>query len=1369
MKVDRSSSFMQSKTQTASIKKTNATTSATVDKDITIATRSRVKRRFETNLHEVDITEHKEATLFKRYSPKLKRAMLNPVEVASVLCSNSIIDETTRNRITQRHHGSDLVDAIEAYVFSLPNNKDLVQKFERVLNILKQYIPLDSIVESLESDYYGSDLLSSEQMEHSHKKVKMVPHHTESISEGSLLDSLEQDVETSEICPQPQDIKTSTPSAKSFMQETIDQCDADPHIKQLKNALQVYASDLSESGLDTQATLDRIKARIESHIKKKLEDGLSKDTLTKQLNNLTMNALIPMDINDWCYDRLDELYKEHNEKISNLKDSSSHSSDDLEDVPLPPIFSTDVVYHASLCNLVISKANTLEVRQPLDHYLSEFGHSFEKASLSNDMNILIALQENIIYIAFRGNVDLPLRYFCELLHQNKRLVFTGFSDGMLPAVSFLVQLWNLPYFSAKILLQNVACILFGFPGDNLSIILSRLRESLDYLKAFHVFLLDIIDFKPCSLRPYRTRRRELLHLYQMFKESLYLIQKKKDGLKCTKSPSLDSVTFNPSSQCDMQAYYQYVLRGYLDKEQYCIPSRKSLAAGSVESLVPSISKIELCQHKHPGGNELSIVINGDNLWFCSEIEVNFSNFNALIETSVESVAQKQICYNQLLNHECFFEDRSTTSQIRVHSRFSNPLKSDVPIIYNEPDFISFRQSQLAKQTPSQIIQLSFLSALLEQSPSVSSGRPTKRFKQIIRFLQEASTIVPMESAIFAVASCDTPSSSAKIRQAIVNAAHVSSIPVSKMMISGAIEAYDKGALPRFLQLDQLSMHRMYGDFDGVEKPHLRTRVLKHLHSFDQDKNFLQPHVLKPLRRSQKRREKVRSSQSSALSVQDRVLSVFLTPHDCCLSYFERFQKICEALQRGPFPPDLKLICGRNIGELYPISKAVSSPSDSDALTPLSQVLQNARTRLATLSSSHKTATLGIAAVNSSMLQEVNKIIHEYLTPCVTMLGGFMEQQIRVPLVNSPLDTAKALRTAENSGAIGVWALFSLNNDDIKYILSSRKNEAFIIQITKFIEGTLSEDIKRKRHDAEPTSYDAKLQFLLELGLNRTITCSNDYISYSLERELDTLVPDAYRPLLARWLIWSLNIHQLREGLASYTTVGVIGLVNSGKSTLVNKIFNVETVQGTSQGARTTVPFIYNLDSSVEGLSVIDFPGVDDRDESIGDLAKLLVGLAQIVIFVCGYERFHTSSAMDWMKIFKKDFADTPILVCLTHADRLYENSCEKDMIPECPMRKIPGLKMQFQDELKKIIGDTVRTRKCLIKFCSLTQTRHSPLNDDRGRQSMRKVGIFTPEDIGDLAISASNAARSRLNPTSVLVVQPLHDCVLVQSPDDNEA
>jgi len=52
--------------------------------------------------------------------------------------------------------------------------------------------------------------------------------------------------------------------------------------------------------------------------------------------------------------------------------------------------------------------------------------------------------------------------------------------------------------------------------------------------------------------------------------------------------------------------------------------------------------------------------------------------------------------------------------------------------------------------------------------------------------------------------------------------------------------------------------------------------------------------------------------------------------------------------------------------------------------------------------------------------------------------------------------------------------------------------------------------------------------------------------------------------------------------------------------------------------RTTVPFMYSLDEKVEGLDVVDFPGVDDRDESISDLADLLLTLSQIVIFVVDY-------------------------------------------------------------------------------------------------------------------------------------------------------
>ncbi len=46
--------------------------------------------------------------------------------------------------------------------------------------------------------------------------------------------------------------------------------------------------------------------------------------------------------------------------------------------------------------------------------------------------------------------------------------------------------------------------------------------------------------------------------------------------------------------------------------------------------------------------------------------------------------------------------------------------------------------------------------------------------------------------------------------------------------------------------------------------------------------------------------------------------------------------------------------------------------------------------------------------------------------------------------------------------------------------------------------------------------------------------------------------------------------------------------------------------------------MYNLEDKVNGLDVVDFPGVDDRDESISGLADLLLTLAQIIIFVVDY-------------------------------------------------------------------------------------------------------------------------------------------------------
>ena len=64
---------------------------------------------------------------------------------------------------------------------------------------------------------------------------------------------------------------------------------------------------------------------------------------------------------------------------------------------------------------------------------------------------------------------------------------------------------------------------------------------------------------------------------------------------------------------------------------------------------------------------------------------------------------------------------------------------------------------------------------------------------------------------------------------------------------------------------------------------------------------------------------------------------------------------------------------------------------------------------------------------------------------------------------------------------------------------------------------------------------------------------------------------------------------------------------------------IQTVVGTTRRRRTTIPLLYNLDGKVDGLDVIDFPGVDDKEFSIPQLATLLLGLLQVVIFVVHHE------------------------------------------------------------------------------------------------------------------------------------------------------
>ena len=448
----------------------------------------------------------------------------------------------------------------------------------------------------------------------------------------------------------------------------------------------------------------------------------------------------------------------------------------------------------------------------------------------------------------------------------------------------------------------------------------------------------------------------------------------------------------------------------------------------------------------------------------------------------------------------------------------------------------------------------------------------------------------MESLVF---GCKSVTTAQKCAQAVLSAAASSSIPVTKLMDDGFSEAcsqvyrhhdyYYQEVMEHYHQYPERNL--VYHHCDNDEE------VMEHYHQYP-ERNFVnlypdffasQPSAPHCRTFSSIYKDFIITKKKNFSSISTQMdVEVMLNHHEL---HFRNLAKVvCKEARRLEGLKVLNLISGRNVGEIYPIS---TSSSTSGIPTPsLQQILRKARYDLASLAKSHTDPKLGSTEThNCMMLKKVNHIIKNDLDPCVAMLGGFMEQRIRIPLVSNPLDIAKAI---DSSNAVGVWALFALDNKEIANIVESRQNRRLIIQVAEFIKGVLSHTrLRHTRHHKQleftSTSYNAKLQFLLQ-GMSRTVTCSNQYISYSLERELVAicaernittstkvdnivldwdnlfhgtaliLVPVSHRPLLARWLIWALNIYQLREGLASYTTVGVIGLVNSGKSTLVNKIF-----------------------------------------------------------------------------------------------------------------------------------------------------------------------------------------------------------------------
>ena len=395
--------------------------------------------------------------------------------------------------------------------------------------------------------------------------------------------------------------------------------------------------------------------------------------------------------------------------------------------------------------------------------------------------------------------------------------------------------------------------------------------------------------------------------------------------------------------------------------------------------------------------------------------------------------------------------------------------------------MSKRQKQLAKLSPPDVIELSYLCALLEKQSSSSNHPISARMDAIRGFLEKVIDVVPLESLGFSIAFAHNPS----IREKCVKALKTKLL--SSQMMDQALLRATADCECQLPPADQQEVDPSTGSLE------LRC-----------------------------------CSQCSSLN-----------------NYRNKMQKTSNT------------ICDLNVRELFD-KLEIKSPIEA---------LRTGRAQLDMLSKSERTNV-------EEMLAIVNEIRKNELAVCISLLGSFMDQQeTKIPLINT---TAQDVDVS-GSISIGVWVLSSFSH--IREIMSHTHTKKLEVSIKD--HWPCLGDKELETHDSR---YSSKLRFIVQgLDSEKIVTYNSQYVSYSLEKrlleyekgkDLETfdvktiteqwdklfqdstlaLVAKSHRSVIARWLKWSLMIHNLREELAKHTAVGVVGLVNSGKSTLIKEVF-----------------------------------------------------------------------------------------------------------------------------------------------------------------------------------------------------------------------
>ena len=472
--------------------------------------------------------------------------------------------------------------------------------------------------------------------------------------------------------------------------------------------------------------------------------------------------------------------------------------------------------------------------------------------------------------------------------------------------------------------------------------------------------------------------------------------------------------------------------------------------------------------------------------------------------------------------------------------------------------------------------------MLEQYPDNSV--PSERLNAITAFLEEAVKVVPIESIFYAIGYCEDETA-VECAEALLNANP--KIPSSAEAIIGT----QRAAVRMRTGLHGSFFDRiLYDCLKSVSVPFGEVKAFSLVATSRDELVFSGSVPVYPIRVPLYANVVTGSVMESQSRDQPFALRLALPPPDRedILLYPEIANKLAKYSLLNFTNPKHDAVCNLSIEHIYPINSFRRHSVVCSTLQSPLEVLLNSRDELASLmgaaddldSSNQETPPN-----NDQMLSLVKEVIGHNLKMCASLIGGFMEQTIRIPLLKSKEDTAFLLSKTSSPVAMGVWALFSLHFTDLHNMLSRMQGNPLLVEIADYISVIVSDDkqLTNRSSSKLQSKYAGKLQFLLQGMRGKTISCSSEYISYSLEHQLCnnlkfdkkisvkelikdwdkifkgdalSLVAKSHRSLVARWLKWAILVHDLRESLAKYTCVGVTGVVNSGKSLLVSTLFGL---------------------------------------------------------------------------------------------------------------------------------------------------------------------------------------------------------------------